>query len=126
MALSQLRSKRKPSGGRYKPYRKKKLYELGNEPTHTRLGPMKVKAVRVTGGLMKQRVLTADKVNVYDPKTKKYAVLAIKTISDNPANRHFIRRNIITKGAVVDTEKGKARVTSRPAQDGVVNAVLTG
>lgn len=124
MALSQLRSKRKPSGGRYKPYRKKKLYELGNEPTHTRLGPMKAKTVRVTGGMMKQRVLTADKVNVYDPQTKKYAVLAIKTISDNPANRHFIRRNIITKGAVVDTEKGKARVTSRPAQDGVVNAVL--
>ncbi|MEK6848627.1 MAG: 30S ribosomal protein S8e, partial [Nanoarchaeota archaeon] len=41
-----------------------------------------------------------------------------------PANRHFIRRNIMTKGSVIDTELGKARITSRPGQDGVVNAVL--
>jgi small subunit ribosomal protein S8e len=32
--------------------------------------------------------------------------------------------NIITKGAVIETDAGKARVTSRPGQHGVVNAVL--
>ncbi|MEK6949175.1 MAG: 30S ribosomal protein S8e, partial [Nanoarchaeota archaeon] len=48
----------------------------------------------------------------------------IKTISGNPANRHFVRRNIMTKGAIIETEKGKARITSRPGQDGAVNAVL--
>ena len=33
-------------------------------------------------------------------------------------------RGIITKGALIETELGKAIVTSRPGQDGVVNALL--
>jgi len=36
----------------------------------------------------------------------------------------FVRRKIITKGAIIKTELGLAKVTSRPSQDGVVNAVL--
>jgi small subunit ribosomal protein S8e len=43
---------------------------------------------------------------------------------ENPANPHYVRRNIITKGAVIKTELGNAKVTSRPGQDGVVNAAL--
>jgi len=30
----------------------------------------------------------------------------------------------MTKGSVIDTEFGKAVITSRPGQDGVVNAVI--
>ena len=74
----------------------------------------------------KVRLWGADVANLYDPKTNKYEQIKIKTISGNPANRHFIRRNIMTKGAIIETEKGKARITSRPGQDGVVNAVLIG
>ncbi len=43
---------------------------------------------------------------------------------ENAANRHYVRRDIITKGTIIQTKLGKARVTSRPAQDGTVNAVL--
>ncbi|MDO5821049.1 MAG: 30S ribosomal protein S8e, partial [Methanobrevibacter sp.] len=32
--------------------------------------------------------------------------------------------NIITKGAIVETEIGNAKVTSRPGQDGIINGVL--
>jgi len=32
--------------------------------------------------------------------------------------------NVITKGAIVKTELGLVRVTSRPGQHGVVNGVL--
>ena len=62
--------------------------------------------------------------NVFDPGTKKSFKVEIKTVLENPADSHFVRRNVITKGAVIDTEKGKAKVTSRPSQDGTVNAVL--
>ncbi len=48
----------------------------------------------------------------------------IITVKENPANRHFVRMNVITKGAVVETEDGLAKVTSRPSRDGTVNAVL--
>ena len=43
---------------------------------------------------------------------------------ENPANIHYVRRNIITRGAVVDTSAGKARVTSRPGQTGALSGVL--
>jgi small subunit ribosomal protein S8e len=124
MALSQAISKRKPSGGRYKAYRKKKQFELGREPSFTKLAKKRVQIIRVMGANRKLRMLSADTANLYNPTTKKFQQIKIKTITDNPANAHFIRRNIMTKGSVIDTELGKARITSRPGQDGVVNAVL--
>jgi len=125
MAISQLKASTKPSGGRYKQQgRKKKAYELGREPALTKLDKKRVKYVRTLGNNRKLSLLSTDTANLFDPKSKKYEQVKIKTIVDNPANRHFIRRNIMTRGSIIDTEKGKARITSRPGQDGVVNAVL--
>ena len=124
MALSQARPKRKETGGRYIAYRKKKQYELGREPSFTKLGKKRKQVIRTMGANRKLRLLSADTANLFNPKTKAYKQVKIKTITGNPANRHFIRRNIMTKGAVVETELGKARITSRPGQDGIVNAVL--
>ena len=45
-------------------------------------------------------------------------------VIENKANPNYVRRNIITKGAIVETSAGKAKVTSRPGQDGVINGVL--
>ena len=124
MALSQARPRRKQSGAMYKDYRKKKQYELGREPSFTKLRKKRVQVIRTMGANRKRRMLSADTANLFDPKTKSFKQAKIKTITDNPANRHFIRRNIMTRGSVIDTELGKAKITSRPGQDGVVNAVL--
>ena len=62
--------------------------------------------------------------NVLDPKTKKVKKAKIKVVVENKANVNFVRRNIITKGSVVNTKLGKVRVTSRPGQEGFVNGVL--
>ena len=124
MAVSQGRARRKSTGGRYVNYRKKKQYELGREPSFTKLSKKRIRVIRTMGGNRKLRLLSTDMANLFDPKTKAFKQIKIKTITDNPANRHFIRRNIMTKGSVIDTELGKARITSRPGQDGVVNAVL--
>jgi small subunit ribosomal protein S8e len=59
-----------------------------------------------------------------DPENNVCKKVAISNVIGNDANKHYIRRNIITKGAIIETELGKAKVTSRPGQDGVVNAVL--
>lgn len=122
--LSQHRSKRKHSGGRYRSIFSKKLHNLGRLPTLTKLGTHKVKKLRVRGANEKVRVLVAEFANVLNPKDKAYQKAKIKTVTENRANRHYMRRNIITKGSVIDTELGKARVTSRPGQDGTVNAIL--
>lgn len=126
MVVMQHRAKRKPSGGRYKTSKTKKKVWMGNQPSLTKLAAKRSKSIRARGGNFKFRLLSIDIANVFDPKSKKFEQLKIKTISDNPANRYFIRRNIMNKGAIIDTDKGKARITSRPGQDGVVNAVLIG
>ncbi len=126
MVLTQSRSKRKFTGGRYKFYRKKKLYEKGNLPSLTKIGKKDLKNIRTKGGNIKIRLFHAEIANLLDTKTKTYSKAKILTVVDNPANRHYVRRNIITKGTIIDTEKGKAKVTSRPGQDGTVNAVLIG
>lgn len=124
MALTSHRSKRKVTGGRYQEYRKKRVFEIRGQPVLTRLAEKKVKSIRVVGGLIKQKTLSVNVVHVYDPKTKKHSAEKIKTIVENAANRHFVRRNIMTKGAVVETAKGKVKITSRPGQVGVVHGVL--
>ncbi|MEM4755791.1 MAG: 30S ribosomal protein S8e [Candidatus Woesearchaeota archaeon] len=123
--ISQKRSVRKPSGGKYHAYRKKKMYEAGSSPALTKVDKTtKVRKVRAKGGIIKLKTLTVAYANVLDPKTKKAQKAAIKTVVENTANRNYVRRNIFNKGAIIETELGKAKVTSRPGQDGVVNAVL--
>lgn len=124
MAISQYRAKRSPTGSKYKKCRKKKQFELGSSPTLTKVGGLKKKQARIIGGNKKQRLLSTDIANVYDPVTKKAFKAKILDVISNPANRYFIRRDIITKGSIVSTDKGNARVTSRPGQEGAVNAVL--
>ena len=124
MAISQAKAKKSPSGAKYKHSRKKKQFELGNTPTLTKLAEPKTRSVRILGGNIKTRLLSANLANVLDPKTKKFVQAKIITITDNPANRHFVRRNILTKGCIITTDKGKARVTSRPGQTPVINAIL--
>jgi small subunit ribosomal protein S8e len=125
MVVTQDKSKRKPTGGRYKSATYyKRQHNSGSQPTLTGVGKTIKRSVRNTGGNRKPRLLSSDKVNVYDPKVKKTVATTIKNIVENTANQHFIRRNIMTKGAVIDTPKGKAKITNRPSQDGFVNATL--
>ncbi|RLG70279.1 MAG: 30S ribosomal protein S8e [Methanobacteriota archaeon] len=119
------RSKRKKSGGRLRPHRKKRLYELGREPAETRVGEeKKVKRIRTRGGGEKLRLKVTPTANVTDRRTGRGRVVRILGVKHNPANIHYARQNIITRGAIIETEIGTARVTNRPGQEGVVNAVL--
>ena len=124
MAVIQARSRRKASGGRYKSTLTKRKHMVGRLPAFTRLGEAKAKVARTKGGGAKTKLMAATAANVLDLKSRKIAVLQIKNVVENPANRYYVRRNIITKGTIIETEQGRARVTSRPGQDGVVNAVL--
>ena len=118
------RSLKKPSGGRIRLARKKRKREMGRDFIEPKLGEPKVVKLRVRGGNQKLRLLSTNVANVTDPKTGKTTKVKILGVVENPANRHFVRRNILTKGALIETEIGKARITSRPGQDGVINAVL--
>ncbi|HKZ95320.1 MAG TPA: 30S ribosomal protein S8e [Candidatus Bathyarchaeia archaeon] len=116
--------KKKPSGGRKKAYRTKRRYEKGAFPTETTLGEPKQKTVRRHGGNTKIRLPSANQVNVSDPSSGKTQKVEIQRVIRNPANVDYNRRGVITKGTIIETQLGPARVTSRPGQDGSVNAIL--
>jgi small subunit ribosomal protein S8e len=124
MVTNQERPKRKETGGRYRDYRKKRHYNMGDSPSSTGIGEKKVRVKRERSGSLKFSLLNANTINAYNPKTKKYAIAKVKTIVENKANRHFVRRNIMTKGAIVETDLGKVKVTSRPGQTNSVNGTL--
>ena len=124
MALWQGQAKRKKSGRQIRYARGKRKFEIGREPHLTTLGKIKLKEIHTRGNNRKTRVLTADVAFVVDPKTQKTVKTEIITVVENPANIHYVRRNIMTKGAIINTKIGKARITSRPGQSGTINAVL--
>jgi small subunit ribosomal protein S8e len=64
--------------------------------------------------------------NVADRATGTIRKVVIETVEENGANPNYVRRNLLTKGAVIRTEVGRARIISRPGQDGVINAILMG
>lgn len=123
MAISQARPLRKQTGARYKGFRKRKKHELGRNPAMPKLEKTSKRSIRVLGGNKKTFLLNCDTVNLTD-RQKKSRKAKIKAVVENSANRNFIRRNILTKGTIVETELGKARITSRPGQEGGINAVL--
>ena len=124
MSLWQGLSTRKPTGGRLILSRKKRRFEVAPEDAETKLGEHSQKLIRSRGSNLKVKLLATDSINVTDTKTGKAKKATIKTVTENPANIHYVRRNIITKGAVVDTDLGKVRITSRPGQSGALSGVL--
>lgn len=124
MALWQGRSKRKPTGGRLRPHRSKRKFEIGSEQQFTRIGSVRRKLSRTRGHNHKVRLLRAEHASVTDSRAGTTATSPIIEVVENSANPHYVRQNIITRGAIINTEAGRARVTSRPGQDGVVSAIL--
>ena len=124
MAIDQSRGKTKPTGAKFKFSVTKRKSKLGSAPTLTKLGKEKKKQVRTIGGNKKERILETDIVNIFNKKIKKVSKAKILQVVENPANRHYIRRSILTKGTVIKTDKGNAKITNRPGQEGTINAVL--
>ncbi len=116
------RSTRKRTGGRLKDTRSRKKHQLGRLPTETQVGEGRFKTVDVRGNGTKTRALATDVANVHVGGETRTATII--DVIENDANPNYVRRNIITKGAVIETdEANRARVTSRPGQTGEVNAV---
>jgi len=118
------KSRRKKTGGKLHLARKKRSYELGREQHLPSIGDVRYKKVRTRGNNQRMRILSTNMVNVTNPGTNETKLLEIKNVLENPANPHYVRRNILTKGALIETEIGTAKITSRPGQDGCINAVL--
>ena len=122
MPLWQHSVKQKPSGGRKRPNQKKHKREMGRYPIETRMGERSMKHQRVRGGNMKAKLYYDNYINVTDGATTSH--VKILDVLENPSNKDYNRRKIITRNTLVKTELGNVRVTSRPGQTPVINGKI--
>lgn len=118
------KSRRKFTGGRLISSHGKRKSELGREDAEPHLHETRRKIIDTMGGNSKVRLYRCNLANVTDSISNITKQVSIETVVDNMANQHYVRRNILTKGSIIRTDLGNAKITSRPSQDGVVNAVL--
>lgn len=119
-----MNSGRKITGGKYHQRRKKRLYEFKSQPRVVKVGSVKRKCLRIRAGSCKTILMSTDIANVLDKKSGKIKQAKIKNVIETPSNRFLARQNVLVKGAIIETEVGKARITNRPSQEGSVNAIL--
>ena len=131
MTLWHEKSLRKASGGILNSRNRasKYLNQKGGEFAETTLNETReAKIVKGRGTTQKTKLRKADVANVTNPSTKKTEKMKIIWVHENAANRLYVRRNIITKGTLIEVEKNWsksfARVTNRPGQEGSVSAIL--
>ncbi|MFH0849823.1 MAG: 30S ribosomal protein S8e [Candidatus Bathyarchaeota archaeon] len=124
MAWHDTLTKKKQTGGKKRAYRSKRIFDQGRAPVETVLGETKLKTVLGRSRMEKTKIVKASMVNVSNPTTGKTEHLEILDVISNPAKADYNRRGVITKGTIIRTEKGLARIISRPGQDGALNAVV--
>jgi small subunit ribosomal protein S8e len=113
----------KGTGGKRGRRTDKKLRFVGGAFTATKVGETEVRRLKhARGNVRKVKLKVAKFANVLTKDGMKK--VAVRTVLETQDNRHHARQNIITKGAVIDTEIGKVKVTNRVGQDGVVNGRL--
>ena len=112
----------KITGGRRRPLRSRRKYEMNRFPNEALLGEPVMVTRKVRGKNIKTALKTVNFVNLaVDSNVKKVKILKVL---ENATNNDYQRRGVISKGAILETAEGKCRVVSRPGQHGVVNAIL--
>lgn len=113
---------RKITGGKYHKKKKARLYEKRNQERTVFLGETKTKILRAKGGNRKTITLKTNKANILIKRKMQQA--EIKNVLETPQNRFLARQNRLLKGVIIETTLGKAKITNRPSQEGMINAVL--
>jgi len=117
-----MKSGKKASGGKYKRPKKKKLTGRLSQTRIVKLGKKRTKLLRTRGGNKKLISFKGNEANIVGKSKTKKAL--IKNVLETPSNTFLARQNILVKGAIIETELGKAKITNRPSQEGNIQAVL--
>ncbi|MFA5484685.1 MAG: 30S ribosomal protein S8e [Candidatus Pacearchaeota archaeon] len=117
-----MKAGRKLTGGRYKKVKKKKKTDMPGQNRVVKIGERKVKFLRGRGGNKKTISFKGNVANVnINGKSKNVKILKV---IETPSNIFLARQNVLVKGAIIDTEIGKAKITNRPSKEGQIQAIL--
>jgi len=96
--------KRRKTGGKQKPWRKSRKFELGRPPSMTKIGPKRVHFVRTRGGHQKARSLRLEAGSFTwgsETLSRKTRILnVVYAASDN----EFVRTNTLVKNNIVQID----------------------
>lgn len=98
------RHKRSHTGAKRAMYRKKRKFELGRQPSNTKIGAQRIHSVRVRGGNLKYRALRLEAGNYSwgsEGITRKTRVIKVVY---HPSNNELVRTNTLTKAAIVQID----------------------
>ena len=113
---------RKTTGGKYKKIKKRKSTGRQGQTRIVKIEKRKTKSIKTRGGNIKLVSFLENVANIMiRGKAKKST---IKNVLETPSNTFLARQNILTKGAIIETELGKAKITNRPSQEGNIQAKL--
>jgi len=93
--------KRRHTGGRRQPLRKKRKFELGRPPAMTKIGEKRIHSVRGRGGNLKFRAIRLESGNFAwgtEVCTRKARVLDVVY---NASNNELVRTKTLVKGAII-------------------------
>nr|CAD7454262.1 unnamed protein product [Timema tahoe] len=93
--------KRRATGGKRKPLRKKRKFELGRPAANTKLGARRIHTVRTRGGNKKYRALRLDQGNFSwgsEGTTRKSRIIDVVY---NASNNELVRTKTLVKNAIV-------------------------
>ncbi len=111
------------SGGKKRKQKDKQLAHVGGVFVSTKVAKEDYKiTLRGRGKNLKQKLKKALYANVLTKEGKMLKTKVLRVLESH--NPEYVRSNIITKGAIIETEIGKARVSNRVGKDAVINAVI--
>jgi len=96
--------KRRATGGKVKRIRMKRKFEMGRQPSQTKIGDKKVTRIRVRGGNFKFRALRLDYGNYSwagEAVTRKTRILKVVY---NSTNNELVRTNTLVKGSIIQID----------------------
>ena len=85
-------------------YRKKRKFELGRPAAGTRIGPKRIRTVRVRGGATKFRALRLEHGNFAWPSESTTRRTRILDVVYNSTNNELVRTKTLVKNAIVQID----------------------
>jgi len=93
--------KRRSTGGKKTPIRKKRKFELARPAAMTKMAPQRIHTLRVRGGNKKYRALRLDQGNFSWPSEAISRKTRIIDVVYNAANNELVRTKTLVKNAIV-------------------------
>merc|ERR1712166_1261322 len=98
------RHKRRLTGGRRKIHQKKRKYEMGRQPSNTKLGSKRIHLIRCRGGNIKRRAIRLDNGNFsWGSENHTFSTRIIDVVY-NASNNELVRTKTLVKNSIVQID----------------------